>query len=661
MSASRKAKGASGGDAPAASAALPIAAFRDELVSQVARHTVTVVKSETGSGKSTQIPAYLLETGLLAHAVARGVGVAEAAAGVTGAAGARLPPVFIPPELWGSREPRIYVTQPRRVAAVTLAQRVAAERGTTVGGIVGYRIGHDAVATAATRVTFCTTGWLLQWLVAASAAADDEAVGTATHIVLDEVHERAIDVDLVCLVIKLALQRALAARARAIAAAEAAARAPAGSPGAKAAADAAAAALAAYASRPRLVLMSATFDTSIFSDYLAPLAASVGAALPAGSPLGGLQLAKLLPSLTVAAAGGVALRPPPLAVGGTLAELLRDDLPPTLHVGAKRYPVSAVWLESVYADPALKAAGLARSEAQQVGAAVAAFDKAAVTWRAKLGADGRAPPGGVADSVTLSDQAQSAVLRLAARLAIAASRPGSGDCILVFVPGLADIDKVCQAFLEVAPGKVAAPPSKLTSAGATAGAAAGAGEDDACDDDDLLAAGGGGGGGGAGNRRAAVPLVDDDDEDEEDDSESDSGEEGGATPAPSRATAPPAATAVPPPDGRSTIRLIPMHSLLSFEDQMAAFHPGAGDTRTRVVIATNIAESSVTLPDVHTVIDFGRAKTIEYVPKLNAPALRTTWISQASAAQRAGRAGRLMPGTVYRMYTRSFHDGVMPK
>ena len=115
-----------------------------------------------------------------------------------------------------------------------------------------------------------------------------------------------------------------------------------------------------------------------------------------------------------------------------------------------------------------------------------------------------------------------------------------------------------------------------------------------------------------------------------------------------------------PTTDRSSIRLLPMHSLISFEDQMAAFAKADGsDMRTRVVIATNIAESSVTLPDVHTVIDFGRAKTIEYVPKLRASCLRATWISQASAAQRSGRAGRLMAGTVYRLYTHAFHDGVV--
>lgn len=103
-----------------------------------------------------------------------------------------------------------------------------------------------------------------------------------------------------------------------------------------------------------------------------------------------------------------------------------------------------------------------------------------------------------------------------------------------------------------------------------------------------------------------------------------------------------------------------MHSLISFEDQMAAFDTSGTDKRTRIVIATNIAESSVTLPDVHTVIDLCRTKTVEYVPKLGTSMLRTTWSSQASAQQRAGRCGRLMPGTCYRMVTKPFLDKVMP-
>ena len=664
--------------------ALPIVAFRDDIVASVARHSVTIVKGDTGSGKSSQLPQYLLETSMLAVAAARGNGgqAYATASEVVGVAGRRQPPVFVPPEVWGSREPNIYVTQPRRVAAVTLARRVAGERGEEPGGIVGYRIGHDAVAGPKTRITFCTTGWLLQWLV--SMSADDElrasggggggmsdgGLGLVSHIVIDEVHERGIDTDLTCLVIKLALRRSIVARARAIRAlAAAAANAGSGAAQLRAAAEEA---CAAFASRPRVVLMSATFDTTAIVDYFGTLAEDArrelvaeGGGLDIAAPLLSSSLSRLCRSSGVPAVPtGL---PPPLAsaLTGSLGELLLGDTPVTLYVGAKRYPVRTVFLEGVYSDAPLKERGMPRSEAQQCEAARASFDKAASAWASSRGSGvggGDVPPSvGVADALTLNDVQAAALCRVAARIAIAAARPHTGDCILIFVAGMADIDKVVEAFQECAPGLVAAPATKLVGGrsvgGSGAGAPEGGGEDDGGDDADML------GLAAASNmapRHAAAALVDSDSDSDGDDSDDDADAVAEVKPTLAQAIAVPLPLA-PIDTGRSTIRLLPMHSLISFEDQMAAFAPGGGDTRTRVVIATNIAESSVTLPDVHTVIDFGRAKTVEFVPKLHASALRTTWVSQASAAQRAGRAGRLMPGTVYRLYTKSFFEKVMPR
>jgi hypothetical protein len=121
--------------------ALPINSFREQIIESIARNTVTIVKGDTGSGKSSQLPQIILETSLLAHEASRGglAAAAKAATEVTGAAGRRLEPVYVPPELWGARRPLIYVTQPRRVAAVTLAKRVADERGESPGETVGAR------------------------------------------------------------------------------------------------------------------------------------------------------------------------------------------------------------------------------------------------------------------------------------------------------------------------------------------------------------------------------------------------------------------------------------------------------------------------------------------------------------------------------------------
>ena len=82
----------------------------------------------------------------------------------------------------------IIVTQPRRIAAISVAKRVCSERGWELGGICGYQIGLDRDHVSEdTRITYCTTGVLLQKLIGPQA---DENFEKYTHIILDEVHER---------------------------------------------------------------------------------------------------------------------------------------------------------------------------------------------------------------------------------------------------------------------------------------------------------------------------------------------------------------------------------------------------------------------------------------------------------------------------------------
>jgi len=99
---------------------LPINAFRDEIVGAVRNNPVVVITAETGAGKSTQVPQYLLDEGY-----------------------------------------DLVVTQPRRLAARTVAQRVAEEIGETLGGIVGYRTAVDRQDSPSTRALFCTDGLAL--------------------------------------------------------------------------------------------------------------------------------------------------------------------------------------------------------------------------------------------------------------------------------------------------------------------------------------------------------------------------------------------------------------------------------------------------------------------------------------------------------------------
>ncbi|RHY68726.1 hypothetical protein DYB38_012520, partial [Aphanomyces astaci] len=124
------------------------------------RHQVLVVAGDTGCGKSTQIPQFLLDDGAA----------------------------------------RVVVTQPRRLSAMTLAQRIADERRVALGTDVGYSIRLDAQYSARhTRLLLCTTGILLKWL------SSDPTATAFTHIVLDEVHERDKHSDFVLILLRLIL------------------------------------------------------------------------------------------------------------------------------------------------------------------------------------------------------------------------------------------------------------------------------------------------------------------------------------------------------------------------------------------------------------------------------------------------------------------------
>ena len=109
---------------------LPIMDHRSRILQLIREHTVVCIEGETGCGKSTKVPQFILE-----DALSEGEGGAFC---------------------------RILVTQPRRVAAIKLAERVAAERGEQLGDLVGYCVGGDHHKAAKTRLTYCTTGYLLQ-------------------------------------------------------------------------------------------------------------------------------------------------------------------------------------------------------------------------------------------------------------------------------------------------------------------------------------------------------------------------------------------------------------------------------------------------------------------------------------------------------------------
>ncbi|KAJ9198010.1 hypothetical protein DTO164E3_3934 [Paecilomyces variotii] len=173
---------------------LPIWAYKDEILKTLDSHQAIIICSETGSGKSTQIPSFILE-----H------------------------------ELIEGRNCKIYVTEPRRISAISLARRVSEELGEnkndigTSRSLVGYAIRLESKLTQSTKLVYATTGVVVRMLERPQDFQD------ISHVVLDEVHERTIDSDFLLIILRRLMQQ-----------------------------------------RPdlKLVLMSATVDAQRFSSYL---------------------------------------------------------------------------------------------------------------------------------------------------------------------------------------------------------------------------------------------------------------------------------------------------------------------------------------------------------------------------------------------------------
>ncbi|KAJ8599386.1 hypothetical protein CTAYLR_007029 [Chrysophaeum taylorii] len=150
----KKEESESGG---AACVVLPIDEHKDHILEHVSKNRVTIVVGETGCGKSSRIPLFLLET---------------------------------------TRDARMFVSQPRRIAARSLCDRVRSTLPPEQRQRCGLRLGHGERDEfwGETRVWFCTTGYLVRLLASYPQAFDDH-----THLVIDEVHERSVDTELLCL------------------------------------------------------------------------------------------------------------------------------------------------------------------------------------------------------------------------------------------------------------------------------------------------------------------------------------------------------------------------------------------------------------------------------------------------------------------------------
>ena len=144
---------------------LPICAHRDEIEAAMRAHPVIIVCGDTGSGKTTQLPKMALELGR------------------------------------GAEGRRIACTQPRRLAAVTIARRVAEEFGKPVGDVIGFQHRFEKKVSPRTRVKFMTDGVLL------AETRGDPLLRAYDTIIIDEAHERSLNIDFLLGILKRILTR----------------------------------------------------------------------------------------------------------------------------------------------------------------------------------------------------------------------------------------------------------------------------------------------------------------------------------------------------------------------------------------------------------------------------------------------------------------------
>ncbi len=147
---------------------LPVSGARDEVISALRDHQVVVVVGDTGSGKTTQLPKMALE---YLREVSGGSG------GRGGRGGS------------GGREKLVGCTQPRRIAAASVAKRVADELGVKIGEEVGYQVRFDDACGKNTVLKFMTDGILL------AETQGDVRLGGYGVIIIDEAHERSLNID----------------------------------------------------------------------------------------------------------------------------------------------------------------------------------------------------------------------------------------------------------------------------------------------------------------------------------------------------------------------------------------------------------------------------------------------------------------------------------
>lgn len=427
---------------------LPAWQKRNEILNTVKKSQVVVISGETGCGKSTQVPQFILDNWLENFKD-------------------------------GGEHVEIVCTQPRRISAIGVADRVAEERVEKTGQVVGYQIRLESKISSKTRLTFCTTGILLRRLEY------DPQLKSVTHILVDEVHERSEESDFLLLILRdlVKVRKDL-----------------------------------------RVILMSATLNADLFSDYFdkVPVLEIPGRTFPVEQ----LFLEDIMEITNYV-----------LEENGPYArKIKKGDKKQDLETELETCDVRADANE----PPKISI----RDDNLNIGQMVARYPKCSKTTCKNMY---------LMDTEKINMELVEHVLTYIVKGDHEWPREGA---ILVFLPGIAEImslhDQLCESHT------------------------------------------------------------------------------------------------FSPKTGRYII--VPLHSTLSSEEQAQVFKKPRPGVR-KIVLSTNIAETSVTIDDCVFVIDCGRMKEKRFDSNRNMESLDLVWVSRANAKQRKGRAGRVMPGVCVHLFT----------
>ncbi|XP_039047444.1 DExH-box ATP-dependent RNA helicase DExH6-like isoform X2 [Hibiscus syriacus] len=507
---------------------LPIAGFGDAITSAVESNQVILISGETGCGKTTQVPQLLLDY------------------------------------MWGKGEAcKILCTQPRRISATSVSERIAYERGESIGDNVGYKIRLESKGGRHSSIVFCTNGMLLRVLVSNSRSKRED-ISDMTHII-DETHERDSFCDFM-----LAIMRDI---------------------------------LPSYP-HLRLVLMSATLDSERFSQYFGgcPIIRVPGFTYPVKS----FYLEDVLSILKFADANHL------ISANATAQdqdqelteedpEFTEEELELTEEDKiALDEAISLAWSSDEF-DPLLDLVSveggskvhnyqhsLTGLTPLMLFAAKGRVEEVCMLLSFGVDCDLISKDGKSALDWAVQENQQEAVNMIKKHIEssqandgqqlldkyIASGNPDIIDnvlivqllrkicidsnegAILVFLPGWDDINRMREKLI-------------------------------------------------------ANPFFKD----------------------------------------SSRFIIIPLHSMVPYADQKVVFkRPPLGCRK--IVLSTNVAESSITIDDVVYVIDSGRMKEKSYDPYNNVSTLQSSWVSKANSKQREGRAGRCQPGICYHLFSK---------